>query len=348
MIADALPRERAIALTGALICGAVLLGAFWSPRAVLTGWLGAAVAFGAIPSGALLLMMMMRLIPGAWGDEMRLSVEAATLLTPLAAAAMVPVVIGMAAVYPWVGDRSLNVFKLLWLSPMPFIARTLLRFGAQWQLGHRMRSRRRQTVTAGAGVVLMPVLTSLVAVDWLMSLEPGFASSAFGLEFTQREVAIAFCALLLLRLSTARQPRRLGVLGGLLLTLLLLSAYFLFLPFFVIWSSNLAPNVEWYSRRWGAGWDVVASAFGLLAGVPLLALLFARVRKSASWLKALSVAVILSSLLQLAWTVLPDRGGLAVLIFCASMTGLGLVSAALLPMALRHRVRARLPREARR
>ncbi|WP_157035830.1 hypothetical protein [Sphingobium chungbukense] len=41
MIADALPRERAMALIGVLICSAVLLGAFWSPRAMLTGWLGA-------------------------------------------------------------------------------------------------------------------------------------------------------------------------------------------------------------------------------------------------------------------------------------------------------------------
>ncbi|WP_198147545.1 hypothetical protein [Sphingobium chungbukense] len=306
------------------------------------------MAFGAVPSGALLLMMMMRLIPGAWGDEMRLSVEAATLLTPLAAAAMVPVLIGMAAVYPWVGDRSPSAFKLLWLSPVPFITRTLLRFGAQWWLGHRMRARRGQTVTAGAGVVLMPVLTSLVAVDWLMSLEPDFASSAFGLEFMQREVIIAFCVLLLLRLGMGREPRRLGVLGGLLLTLLLLSAYFLFLPFFVIWSSNLAPNVEWYARRWGTGWEAVAWTFGLLAGVPLLALLLARARKSASWLKPLSAAVILSSLLQLGWTVLPGRGGLAVLAFCASVVGLGLLGVALLPMALRHRVRARLPAEARR
>jgi hypothetical protein len=131
-----------MALIGALICCAVLIGSLWSPRAVLTGWLGGAVAFGAIPSGALLLMMMMRLVPGAWGDELRLSVEAATLLTPVAGAAMLPVLIGMAAIYPWVGDRSLHSFQLFWLSPIPFVLRSLLRFGAQWWFGWRMRTRR--------------------------------------------------------------------------------------------------------------------------------------------------------------------------------------------------------------
>ncbi|EZP74464.1 hypothetical protein BV96_00554 [Sphingomonas paucimobilis] len=348
MFADALPRERGMALAGGIICAAVLLASLWSPRAVLTGWLGGAVAFGAIPSGALLLMMMMRLIRGAWGDELRLSAEAATLLTPLAAIAMLPVLIGTGAVYPWMSDRSLHPFQLVWLSPAPFLLRTALRFGAQWWLGHRMRVRRRQTVTAAAGVVLMPLLTSLVAVDWLMSLEPGFASSAFGLDFMQREVTIAFCALLLLRLGSGRAPGRLSVLGGLLLTLLLLSAYFLFLPFFVIWSSNLAPNVEWYARRWDAGWDAAAWAFGLLGGVPLLALLFAHVRSGVLWLRMLSVAVLMSCVLQLAWVALPGRGGLAALTFCASVAGLGLIAASLLPVALRRRVRARLPEEARR
>lgn len=338
-----LPRERLMLVAGALICGAVLVSSLCSPRDVLTGWLGGAVAFGAVPSGALLLMMMMRLIPGAWGDELRLSAEAATLLTPLAALAMLPVLIGMAAIYPWVGDRSLHPFQLFWLSPLPFVLRTVLRFGAQWVLGHRMRRRQGQTVTAGVGVVLMPVLTSLVAADWLMSLEPRFASSAFGLEFVQREVTIAFCALLLLRLASGRVPRRIGVLGALLLTLLLLSAYFLFLPFFVIWSSNLAPNVEWYARRWSPEWEAVAWGFGLLGSVPLLALLFARARKSAGWLMLLSLAVLMSALLQLAWVALPGRGGLAALAFLASTAGLGLIAAALLPTALRHRIRARLP-----
>lgn len=348
MSARMLRRERFMILAGATLCGAVLLGSLWSPRAMLTGWLGGAVAFGAVPSGALLLMMMMRLIPGAWGEELRLSAEAATLLTPIAALAMLPVLIGMGTVYPWVSDRALHPFQLVWLSPLPFVLRTLLRFGVQWGLGRRMRVRRHQTVTAAAGVVLMPVLTSLVAVDWLLSLEPDFASSAFGLEFLQREVTIAFCALLLLRLAGGRVPGRPGVLGALLLTLLLLSAYFLFLPFFVIWSSNLAPNVAWYAGRWSPEWEAIAWAFGLLGGVPLLALLFARVRKSATWLRLLSVAVLMSAVLQLAWIALPGRGAIAALAFCASVAGLGLIAAASLPVALRHRVRVRAPVEARR
>ena len=342
-----LPRERMMALAGALVCVGVLFASLWSPRAILTGWLGGAAAFGAIPSGSLLLMMMMRLIPGVWGDDLRLSAEAATLLTPLAAAAMLPVLICMGAIYPWVGERSLRPFQLFWLSPLPFVLRSLLRFAAQWWLGHRMRARRRQTATAAAGVVLMPLLTSLVAVDWLMSLDAEFASSAFGLEFLQREVTIAFSTLLLLRLNLGRAPVRPAVLGGLLLTLLLLSAYFLFLPFFVIWSSNLAPNVEWYARRWSMEWEAVAWAFGLLGGVPLLALLFARVRSSLLWLKLLSIAVLLSTLLQLAWVTLPGRGALAALACCTTVAGLGLIAAALLPVAIRHRIAARLPREAR-
>ena len=72
--------EARLLIVGGLSAGAALALCLIDPAAALTGWLGAAVAFAAIPAGALCLMAMMRLIPGAWGESLRLTCEAGTLL----------------------------------------------------------------------------------------------------------------------------------------------------------------------------------------------------------------------------------------------------------------------------
>ena len=341
-----LPRLGVPLIAGAVLTLAGLLTAVVLPGA-MAGWLGAAVLFSAVPFGALYLEMMMRLIPGAWGEELRLSTEAATLLTPWAALVFLPVLIGMGAIYPWLQPVELTGLQQVMLSPAFFVLLTVVRFAALWWLGARMRRRRAPGPTAGGGLVLLPVLALLAAFVWLMSLDPKFASSAFGLQFLEREFMVAFCALLLLRLSIGRPPRRPGVLGGLLFTLLLLWAYIEFLPYFISYSSNLPDAAKWYIERGTDGWGALLWTWGVLSGVPLFALLFAKLRNYSVALRAFAAAILLGKACEMAWVTLPQFGTPAVIAFWLSSAGLALVGLALLPGALRRRIRSRMPKEAR-
>jgi hypothetical protein len=233
------------------------------------------------------------------------------------------------------------------LNPVFFIALALARFAALYWLGARMRQRRSTRATAAGGLVLLPLLALLASFVWLMSLDPKFASSAFGLQFLEREFTVAFCALLLLRLSLGRPPKRPGVLGGLLFTLLLLWGYIEFLPNFITWSSNLPHGAEWYIARGTAGWGALLWGWGVLSGVPLFALLFAKLRNSTLALRVFAAAILLGKACEIAWVTLPQFGTPAVIAFWLSSAGLALIALALLPGALRHRIRARLPLEAR-
>lgn len=313
----------------------------------MAGWLGAAVLFSAIPFGALYLDMMMRLIPGAWGEELRLSTEAATLLMPWAALAFVPVLIGMGAIYPWMEPIKLTGFQRALLNPAFLVLLTVFRFSALAWLGGRMRGRRTPGATAGGGLVLLTLLSLVAAIVWLMSLDPKFASSAFGLQYLEREFTVSFCVLLLLRLSIGRPPDRPGVLGGLLFTFLLMWAYIEFLPYFISWSDNLPDPAKWYIVRGTAGWGALLWAWGVLSGVPLFALLWARLRNSTVALRALSAAILLGKLCETAWVTLPGFGVPAVISFWVSAAGLTLLTVALLPAALRARIADRAPKEAR-
>lgn len=342
MRVELLRPEARLLIVGGLSAGAALALCLIDPAAALTGWLGAAVAFAAIPAGALCLMAMMRLIPGAWGESLRLTCEAGTLLALPALALFLPVMLGVRAIYPWMAHRPETAFQAFWLDPWFYALRTLLWFLMLWGAARAIRARRRTRAVAAATLVAFPLLGSLVAIDWLMSLDLHLASSAFGLQCLILSVALAFAALLLFRIGAGARPYRVGVLGALLLTLLLLWAYIQFLTFFILWSPGLPDGAHWYGRRAG-GWDLAEWAFGLLGGLPLLLLLLAKVRKSPRLLARLCIAVVAGKLIEFAWLALPGQGPVGLIGFALASLGLGSGAAAGLSIALRRRVRARRP-----
>lgn len=340
MRAEPTRRGQLLMGAGVVACLCALGLAILDPRGALTGWLGAAAAFAGIPAGALCLQSMMRLIPGTWGEEMRLSCEAGALLAIPALVAFVPVLSGLALIYP--ETPAASTFRAVWMTPFAIGLRTLLWFAIVIASGALLRRRWKTVPVAIVFLILFALLGSFVAVDWLMALERGFASSGFGLTILILWVNIAFAALLLLRLPLGRAPRRPGVLGALLLTMLLMWAYIQFLSFFIEWSPGLRDGAAYYGQRIGGVWSAEIAVFGALGLVPLLLLLLPRFRRSRRWLMALSASVLAGKLLEFAWFALPGRGGVGVAAFLLTAVGLGLLAVALLPVALRRRVGARM------
>jgi hypothetical protein len=326
---------------GVVACAAVLVGALRWPQAAMTGWLAGAAAFACIPAGALVLVMMMRLIPGAWGESLRLACEAAILLTPLAALAFVPLLLGLGAVYPWIHRPPTSAFAAAWLSPWGYVLRSVLWFAMTGALDWAMLARRSTKMAAAIGVVVTPLFAHLIAVDWLMSRDPAFASSAFGLQFLSIAVTAAFCAAVLLRHAAGARPFRSGVLGALLLTLLLIWSYLDFMAYLIVWSGNLPDSVGWYQARAHSGWEVALGLMSVLGGLPLFLLLFAPIRKSPRWLAVLCASVLLSKLVEIVWLAVPPLGSAAALFAVAAVGGFCLLGAGFLPLALAVRVRSR-------
>jgi len=322
---------------GSVLCAAVLLSALRWPQDALAGWLAAAVAATSVPAGALVLIMMMRLIPGAWGEVLRLGCEAGVLLTPVAALTFVPLFFGLGALYPWVARAAPSAFAEAWLSGPGYVIRTLVWFGYLGGFAWLMIARRRTAVAAAVALVAMPVLAHLVSVDWLMSRDPEFASSAFGLQILSIMITIAFCAVLLLRHAAGARPIRTGVPGALLLTLLLIWAYLNFMAYLIVWSGNLPPGVAWYRMRNGLWADALLIA-SILGGGPLLLLLLAPVRRSAWLLAWLAAAALVGKLIELLWFAVPPQGMLAGLFGILAVAGIACLYAGLLPLALAWRM----------
>lgn len=325
---------------GTALCLAALAMVLIAPTAALTGWLAAAVAATALPSGALAFVLLMRLVPGSWGEAMRLSAETAVLLAPSTLLLFVPVLIGLWWIYPWAATPAPG-FRGAMLAPIPFILLALTRFALGIEVGRRMRARRRTTATAAIGLLLLGFLTLPVSTQWLMSLAPDFTSGAFGLQFLARELVIAWSALLLLRLAIGRTPPQPGVLGGVLLALLVGWGYLAFMTFLVGWSSNLPEQVGWFAARSGV-WDAAEIAFALLAAIPVALLASDGIRRSARWLRPLAALALLGQLVELGWTALPGTGPWGLAAYLAALAGIVCLAVAALPHALHRRIGKRI------
>jgi hypothetical protein len=321
-------RERLLAVVGGIAAIAALLLVFVGPRAALTGWLGAASFIAGVPAGALMLLLIMALVSGRWVEDLRGPARLCGALWPLAALAFLPVLVGMATIYPWFGAPPHSPFAGVWLNPVFFVARTVAWFALGWFVAARANGVIGEGFAAGMLIALV-LLDNFVGSDWLMTLDPAFASSGFGLQVISFGCCVGLAAMILLRLM-AGTPRAPGVIGGLLLTLLLMWAYFQFMPFLIIWSGNLPESVAWYLARRGAGWVAALVAASVLGGVPLFALFAPQVRNSPRWLGVCAVAVLAGKAIEFAWLALPGRGPLAVLAWLVALVGLSCLAAAVL------------------
>ena len=88
--------SRLCAAVGVVACAIALLLTFANGKAALAGWLTGFAFWSGLPIGALGLLMMMRLIPGQWREELSHPAECMLILLPLAAIAVVPILIGIA------------------------------------------------------------------------------------------------------------------------------------------------------------------------------------------------------------------------------------------------------------
>jgi len=155
---------------------------------------------------------------------------------------------------------------------------------------------------------------TFAAIDWVMSLEPHWYSSIYGLLFGMGQALSAFAFATAVAIVLADRPpfrgmlspERLRDLGSLLLAFVMLWAYLSFSQLLLIWSGNLSEEIPWYLRRLRGGWQWVGIALILFQFVlPFLLLLSADVKRSRRPLLAVACLVLVMHGLDLFWMTAP-------------------------------------------
>jgi hypothetical protein len=176
------------------------------------------------------------------------------------------------------------------------------------------RVQRRLRLLSAPGLMLYVLTVTFAAVDWVMSLEPHWYSTLYGVGIVAGQIlaALAFTIALIIRLaevppvSTVLTPQHLHDLGNLLLAFVMFWAYIAFSQFLIIWSGNLPEEVSWYVHRTHGGWEWLALLV-LLAhfGLPFVVLLSRTSKRRAQVLARIAAWLLVMHLLELFWLVLP-------------------------------------------
>ena len=337
-MAPDLPRRNRLApIAAAVLSAAALIACILVGGAAWRAWLGAAFYVASLSIGALGLMMIMRNIPGMWSREATPFLEAEIVLAPLGALAMIPVLVALPALYRWVGEAQATPFRAVWLTPELFIAVTVIWFAVIFILAAALVGRpAAPRWISCVGLLLFALFGTFAATYWVQSLDPDLNSSGFALYVICLQILMGLSGALVFALwSDGDLPRR-GIMSGLLLTVLLMWAYFAYMPFFIGWSGDVPTSASWYLRRGGVVWGNLAWLVAACRFIPLFALFFTTVRNSKRWFFWVALVVLLGGIPEVAWMVLPSpphgapAGPATAVLFIAAIAGIGGLWAALL------------------
>jgi hypothetical protein len=317
----------------ALIAGAV--GAVTNLDQFFLSWLIGFLFCLSLTLGCLALLMLQHLSGGQWGMVGRRVFEAGSRMLPVVALLFVPLLFGLPKIFLWARPEAVSASHILqqkvaYLNFSFFVARAVIYFlfwllcvtllnkwSAQQDRGEAVSkadSVRFRKVSA-PGLLFLVITVTFASVDWVMSLEPEWFSTIFGLLTIAGYglTALAFATIVLAAIDRERPagsllaPRHFHDFGKLLLAFTMLWAYLSFSQFLIIWSGNLPEEIPWYIARIRGGWGVVAIA--LVVGhffIPFTLLLSADLKKRSATLQKVAAWILAMRLIDLIWYVSPS------------------------------------------
>ena len=282
---------------------------------------------------AAMIFIALQYVSGAgWSAALRRVPEAMTSVLPYGAFGVGLVLLFRSSLYPWVrqlhdatGFRSAwlsfpffagrsAVYVALWLLFTWLIVRTSRRQDHDSDLGHT----RRNVTFSAAFLVVFAITFWLASFDWIMSLEPRWYSTIFGIYnfaglFSSGLAAIIVLAIVLQRLGPldgVLSSAHLHDLGKLLFAFTTFWMYIWFSQYMLIWYANIPEEAVYYVRRMQGAWmPLFLLNMALNWAIPFLALLPASAKKNPGILLKVAVIVLLGRWLDLYLMILPPVSG---------------------------------------
>jgi hypothetical protein len=321
-----------------MLCG---VGVAFEPREFFISYLIAFIFWVGLTLGCLNAAMIHYLTAGRWGNATRRFLEAGFMTLPLMAIFFTPILFGLHDLYSWARPEAVAVDKILQKKAVYenfycFTIRAIFFFGICIIIATRLRNWSLQQdettdvaptirlrTLSGPGIVLIPLLTTFMFVDWIMSIEPAWFSTVFGVVLLSGQILNTFAfAIILLAWFQPHSPFREIVtekyfhdLGNLLLAFVMFWTYVAFSQFLIIYSGNQPHEIGWYLHRIAGNWKWLAVFIGLFHFfIPFFVLLFRSVKKNIPTLATVAVLIFIVHALEIFWVITPTfyTGGIKI------------------------------------
>jgi hypothetical protein len=315
-----------------------LILAFLRPEQFFRAYLLGFMCWLGVSLGSMAILMIRHLTGGGWGMVIRRILGAAMRTLPLLALLFIPIILGMHKLYIWaqpldqITDKHLREhledITKTYLTTNGFVIRAIFYFAIWNLLSYLLSHWSRQTDRAGApdnterfkavagpGLILYGFTISFAAIDWVMSLDPSWISTIFGLVILIGEVLSAMCFAVVVErilfnykpMSEMLSPDFVHDHGKWMLTFVMVWAYFNYSQWLIIWAGNLPSEITYYMRRLNGGWGYVGLFIVIFHfAIPFGTLLSRPFKRNIRKLVWLAVWLMLMRYLDLFWIIEPN------------------------------------------
>jgi hypothetical protein len=296
-------------------------------------YLVAFLFFLSLGLGGLFFVVLQFLVRAGWSVTVRRLAEHVMATLPIFAVLFIPIALGVHELYHWshadaVAHDPILQHKAPYLDVGAFHLRAIAYFVVwsviavyYWRQSQRQDQMgavsitRRLQVLSPLALIGYALTQTFASFDWLMSLDPHWFSTIFGVYFFAGSVVSILAVLILLAMALQRAGALRDLvtwehfhdLGKLLLGFVVFWAYIAFSQFMLIWYANIPEETEFFAARWNTDWK----GFSIFLAVghfvlPFFFLLLRDVKRRRITLVAVSLWLLAMHYVDLYWLVMPN------------------------------------------
>jgi hypothetical protein len=297
------PTVAIAAIAGVLGALGCALGLALDPARTLAAYLAAWITVATTAVGGLGVLLLGHATNARWPATIRRIGEAIAASLVCIAALALPLLVAQRDVWP--------PSHLRYLAPPFFTLRAVLYLAIWVAIAEVVRAwSLRGDAVRRLSAAMLPVVgltVTFASFDWLMSLEPGWWSSGFGLYVLSAALRAGLALTIVLAWrGLPLRPPHFHAMGRLLHAFVIVWAYLAYFQVMLIQIADRPDEVTFYLHRSAGGWHAVTwaiIALGFVVPFPLL--LWRRLKQRAAALAAVAIAVLGAHALEMWWLVLP-------------------------------------------
>jgi hypothetical protein len=287
--------------------------------------------------GGVFWITLQHLVNAKWSTVLRrlgeLVAVNATLMAVLSLPIVLPTIFGNASLYPWADADKMHADHLLhhkvpYLNVSFFAIRIVIYFGVWAAISSILFARSLRHDQTGdqsvltsmrkmapPAMILFALTTTFAAIDFLMTLQPTWFSTIFGVYYFAGCVIAVNSWLVIAvvwlqgkgRLVKSVTTEHFHDLGKMMFGFTIFWSYVAFSQFMLIWYANIPEETEWYKMRFEGGWKLLS--LWLVIGnfvIPFFGLISRHVKRNRRALAFWAVYLLVCRYIDMYWLVKPN------------------------------------------
>jgi len=283
--------------------------------------------------GALWFVPLQHLTRSEWSVVVRRIAEIVSGTIPVMGLLSIPLLLNLDSVYPWTDVAHMEhnpmlAHKVTFLSPKWFVVRVAVYFVIwsvlamlfrRWSLKQDESGDVAYTFKSeklgGAALIIYGLTQTFAGFDFMMSLDPVWFSTMFGVYWFAGIVVSFFSLMLLLTWGLQRSGRLEGVVtlehyndyGRAMFAFVFFWAYIAFSQWMLIWYANIPEETMWFLKRQENGWSVWGYALILCHWlIPFLGLMSRFTKRRIPLMAFWAVWILAMHWVDLFWLIMPE------------------------------------------